>query len=211
MNFSPQYGVDIGATRSDDLDKLFFEEITKHKNPKVLNIGSGNVSQTRQMRETGATITSVDVIDYSKEYQEVRQMLGGIEFVHTDALIFLKTISDNTYDLACAQRMIHYLSYPQARLLLKEIRRTTKHSLYISVTGLESAIGIEYGDKNEEISERFSVLLQKEQQKFHITEPVCLYTQKEFQKLIVDSGWQIEKIWTSAFGNHKAVCLKKQE
>jgi hypothetical protein len=211
MKSSLQYGVDIGATRSDDLDRLFLLEIAKQKNPEVLNIGSGNANQSRKMSSGEAIVTSVDIVDYSEDYSdtEVQPKSGATKFIHADALTFLKTIPDNTYDFACAQRMIHYLPYHQAQLLLEEIRRTTEHSLHISVTGIESAIGIGYGDKNKEAPKRFCALPQEEREKFHITEPICLYTQDEFKKLLENSGWDIEKIWTSAFGNHKAVCIRR--
>jgi len=110
------------------------------------------------------------------------------------------------YDYALLQRVIHYFTYEQAVEILCRLKSITTGKLFISVTGIESAVGETYAGRDVSLSERFCVLEKSERETFMILEPVCLYSEKEFQSLLVDSGWNIEKFWTSAFGNSKAVC-----
>lgn len=193
------YGFDIGAERADDLDMRIIEAIKHMKFPSVLDLGSGRGGQTKRMTDAGATVTAVDIADYSDHYTT--------DFTQSDALSFVKNVPDKTYDVTCAQRMIHYLPHDQAIELLQHLRRITRHSLYISVTGLESAVGRAYSDKAKPIEERLTKLDPEEQTTFGISEPLCLYARDEFIELLSTSGWHIEHIWTSAFGNHKAVCV----
>lgn len=92
-------------------------------------------------------------------------------------------------------------------MLLTLVREITKNKLFISVSGLQSALGEAYQAATQPITRRFSRLGALAQKDFSISEPVCLYTKDEFKELLATTGWSIEQIWTSQFGNHKAVCI----
>jgi len=98
------------------------------------------------------------------------------------------------------------LPYDQAYSVLVWLREHIKEKLYISVTGLESDIGLHYADAHKPVEERFCALTESDAETFCITEPVCLYTPEEFIVLLQDSGWEIEECWVSAFGNIKTIC-----
>ena len=72
---------------------------------------------------------------------------------------------------------------------------------------MDSAVGENYAGKNLPLPSRFLKLDQAEADMFQIQAPVCLYTHDEFVALLEKSGWKIEEIWLSAFGNIKAVCI----
>ena len=91
--------------------------------------------------------------------------------------------------------------------LLTFLRTVVEDKLFISVTGLDTAIGENYAGKDLPLESRFLKLDQAEADMFQIQAPVCLYRQDEFVALLEKSGWKIEEIWLSTFGNIKAVCL----
>jgi len=207
-----QYGVDIGARRSDDLDRLLLEEVASLKISQekvtVANGGSGGPRQSVLMSEKGAHVTSVDILDYGEEYEMKR-----IKFCqsHISEWVKEQEKSGNIYDLSVLQRVIHYLPFQQAQDLLMSLRNITEQKLFISVSGIESAIGDYYEHKNLPIQDRFCKLEPEGQEKFSITEPVFLYSEEEFINLLTDTGWRVEKVWSSAFGNYKAVCVPENQ
>ena len=78
--------------------------------------------------------------------------------------------------------------------------------MYISVTGMESAVGEEYSGRDTPVRERFCSLTPQKADTFSIHEPICLYTEVEFVTLLEESGWTVQRCWQSAFGNIKAIC-----
>lgn len=207
--------MDVASTRADDLDKMILEEIRWLRNPKVLDLGCGEGGQSARMVMVGAQVLGIDIGDYRAEFESLNAEHGfkrkQLVFLKKDALSSLKNFSDKEFDLVCMQRMVHYLPYTEAVELLCDLKRVLKSKLYISVSGLDSEIGRDYKDKDLPVNERFSKLSEKDSGVFSISEPVCLYTKDEFVQLLEDSGWIVEEVWTSAFGNHKAVCIKKQD
>ena len=203
-----KFGIDIGSTRSDDLDKALQEEVRafvdnrqNSQRPSVLNIGSGLPFQSLLLTDLGADIVALDIEDFSSVYSPT-----SVDFVHSDVLSFLIGNPERKFSFVSAQRMLHYLKYSEALFFLTKLRTMNEGKLFISVTGSESAIGNAYPAKGMPITKRFSELEENTQETFSIYEPVCLYSQKEFTELLINAGWEIEKVWTSAFGNHKAIC-----
>ena len=89
---------------------------------------------------------------------------------------------------------------------LKFLRTIVQDKLFISVTGMDSAVGENYSGKNLPIVDRFVRLEPAEADIFQIQAPVCLYKKEEFIDLLKKAGWEVEDVWQSAFGNLKAVC-----
>lgn len=194
-----QFGVDIAATRADDLDKLLLTELSLKAGLSVLDIGSGAGGQSKRMHEIGAKVEALDIQDYSKYYAD-------IPFTCMDAMmISALDYAKGQYDYVLAQRVIHYLPYSEAYRLLSALGNITGTALYISVTGIESDIGKYYSDITKDVHSRFSKLEPEGRELFSISESICLYSRDEFETLLRKSGWSISKYWTSAFGNHKAI------
>jgi hypothetical protein len=104
------------------------------------------------------------------------------------------------------QRALHYLTYEEALTVLEYLYQKTSDRLFVSVTGLSSAIGDGYIDAQKKIEDRYCALGPLQSELFSITEPVCLYKKDEFVTLLEESGWAVDECWESAFGNIKAVC-----
>lgn len=208
------FGVDIGSARTDDLDKKVLEDIERHKGEeiRIFNGGSGAPPQSIAMVETGATrVRSVDLGNYIIAYEEIQNDFPEITFEGRNMLEWLREYQDSgkIFDLAVLQRVIHYFSYDQAQEILYHLRNLTRSRLYISVTGMNTAIAQEIARPeymNLSVSERFDTLTEEGKKRFSITQPVCLYTEKEFRELLERSGWMIKEMRESDFGNYKAVC-----
>lgn len=197
-----QYGVDVALERADDLDRLCIEAVRNATDCKVLELGSGRGGLTRRLVAVGASVTAIDIFDYSTEYSS----FTNTSFVHGDMRDIAQLLNHQTFDLCVVQRVIHYLPYQEALEVLVYLKSVVTGKLYISVTGIDSDIGDHYPAKAVPLAERFAFLDKVAQTTFSITEPVCLYTPVEFIVLLVTAGFEVEECWVSAFGNIKAIC-----
>ncbi|MFT7507432.1 MAG: SAM-dependent methyltransferase [Acidimicrobiales bacterium] len=226
------YGVDVALTRADDLDKKMLAYVTEHMSTEkrsndvlktsdvlsigevglvtVLDLGCGGGGQSLRLTSTGAQVLCVDVADYSDSFNTLRKehdlSATVLLFIQGDAAALEAVLDDQKFDICCFQRTIHYVPYDTALIILKCLRTHITDKLYISVTGIESDIGLNYNDTEKPVEGRFCTLGVEDSEIFHIDAPVCLYTPEEFMVLLQDSGWKIEECWVSAFGNIKAVC-----
>lgn len=196
------YGVDVAKKRADDLDRKILTTVSDGSHPAVLELGCGSGAQSRRLVAAGAVVTAVDIAAYDADWKEGL----SVRFHQADIRILPEILKGNVYELCLLQRTIHYLRYDEARALLKYLKSVVRSGLYISVTGLESDIGVHYADASKSVADRFGTLSFEDAEKFSITEPMCLYTPEEFIELLQSAGWKVEECWVSAFGNVKVVC-----
>jgi len=205
------YGVDVAVTRMDDVDRKLIAHIATKKHPRVLDVGCGAGGQSSRMAAAGAQVLGIDISDFSDAFETLRKtnLLSTqvLQFEQADMTRLQKVLQGRIFDDCCMQRVLHYVPYPVALQVLSTLRACVKDRLYISVTGLGSAIGTEYADTHKNVATRFCRLQEVDAVKFSIHEPVCLYTQEEFVTLLETAGWKVETCWVSAFGNVKAVCV----
>jgi ubiquinone/menaquinone biosynthesis C-methylase UbiE len=204
------FGVDVAVKRTDDLDKRMLEHLRSKDEARVLDLGSGAGGQSVRMVEVGAIVIAVDIYDFSAEFAQYRAERNWSEevlkFMSADIADLSNLLQGEKFTDASMQRTLHYLPYGKAMELLKFLRMAVQDKLFISVTGMDSAVGENYVGKNLPIAERFIKLESAEADIFQIQAPICLYRQDEFLTLLEASGWKVESLWQSAFGNLKAVC-----
>ena len=200
ISYGPQmtFGIDIAARRFDDLDKILLYEI--EPSSTVLEVGCGSGTLANKLHENGVSVIATDITPLKT---------ASLDFIQNDARRISDVLQNKSFDYAICQRMLHYLSYQEAQVFLKTLHYSVTKKLYISVSGLESEIGNHYQNASANVSERHNELTRLGKELFSIKEPVCLYTVAEFQVLLEETGWVVEKIWTSAFGNHKAIAFAK--
>ncbi|MFT7645083.1 MAG: SAM-dependent methyltransferase [Candidatus Paceibacteria bacterium] len=203
-------GIDVAIKRADDLDKLSCEHLSTKINPRVLDLGCGAGGHSVRMVKVGAAVTAVDSHDFSEEFKVHTQTENiseeQLKFICGDVTKLAELVPDESFTDAYIQRTLHYLTYEQAKKLLKFLHQITEDRLYISVTGIKSEVGVDYLGNGVPIKERFFALNHGRAETFSIYEPVCLYSESELVTLLEDSGWVIRKCWQSAFGNIKAIC-----
>jgi len=203
------FGVDVASNRADDLDTLLLEAIEQQSAPSVLDLAAGAGGQALRMAAVGGQVTCVDAHDFSKQFDESikasSMCAGNAQFVQADMLDFVQQFGKE-FDFVLFQRALHYVSYAVAQEMLHILSTKTRQQLYISVSGLESAIAEYYSCRSRGIEERFCFLTVEGRELFQMHKPVCLYSHAEFTQLLRLSGWDINTCWQSAFGNHKAIC-----
>jgi 2-polyprenyl-3-methyl-5-hydroxy-6-metoxy-1,4-benzoquinol methylase len=200
------YGVDISEHRMDDLDTFALQHIAKKQSPVVLDLGSGALGLSRRLASEGAMVVAVDQYDFSAN---LTASDNGIQVYSADMRDLEFVWRRYSIDDVVCQRTLHYVDYETAREVLSELYHHSNDQLFISVSGINSAIGECYPAAREPIATRFGVLTESGQEKFQITAPVCLYTKSEFITLLEDAGWEVVSCFESAFKNIKAICCHR--
>jgi len=207
-----QYGTDVAARRADDLDRAILAAVTaavvRGQRPTVLDLGCGSGGQAQRLAQAGAVVTAVDIMDYSAAISAHNAALLGaarpIEFVQSDITTYVQNHTI-VYDSMILQRVLHYMSYASAKAILLALKPQTTGQLYLSVTGVDSAIGALHPAADAPLPERFASLPASAAETFAITAPLCVYAQTEVFSLLQETGWYPERLWRSDFGNIKAV------
>ena len=197
------YGVDVTARRADDLDRKLITEVEKAGECTVLDLGCGAGGAAARLAAVGAYVTGMDQYDFSNDFNELVGECG--KFIHGDVTSISSLINNESFDHVLCQRILHYLQYESAVALLSELIPHTKKFLYLSLSGIESYLGEAYPDKHLPVASRFSQLTPDAQETFGIYNPLVLYTKDEAVELIQTSGWCVDEVWQSAFGNIKLV------
>lgn len=200
-----QYGVDISSQRLDDLDKLLLQAVADATEPTVLELGCGHGGLTLHLIESGANVYALDINDHTSELDTVLRT-GKVSFVVADMRTLPASYLSRSYDACVIQRSLHYIPQPDAVHLLHQLRTLVTGALYLSVTGMETDIAKYYSATDTPLAERFATLRAPGDDFFSITAPLCLYRKEEIIATITEAEWQIDKFWTSAFGNHKLIC-----
>ncbi len=195
------YGVDIAQRRADDLDAKMLAYIAAQSGVSVLDLGSGAGGQSVRMADAGAQVFAVDILDHASKNAHPH-----VTYIQGDMRAVEALTKGKAYDMCCLQRAIHYIPYADACALLQTLKKIVYGPLYISFSGLESDIGAQYPDAGKELADRFCALPRAAADTFSITQPICLYTPEECADLLCATGWHIEELWVSAFGNSKALC-----
>jgi SAM-dependent methyltransferase len=208
------YGIDISLQRTDSLDIALLDEVkaSQFKNLKVVDLGCGKGGQAVRLASSGCYVAAVDVQDFSKEIQESCKK----NKIPNDRVTFIKCDIRNTseylsadYHYFYSQRTFHYLEYQDSEDLLKTLRqhfvKNFKGKLFISVSGIDSELGEGYDDKNKQVQYRFCQLSKEMRNKHKIVLPVCLFSLDEFRNLLLNCKYSVDEIYTSDFGNVKAI------
>lgn len=203
------YGVDVAKERTDDLDRRLLAELAqepKKKGARVLDLACGSGGMSQKIVKLGAAVVAVDIEDYRHNFAAIREKLAvpeaELRFVQAD-LATLNLQDFGRFDFVLWQRAIHYLPYATAKDFLIRLRGVVNKRLFLSATGLETAVAEYYSAKEERPQNRFAVLGPLGRELFFIDQPVCLYRPEELVELLQDAGWQVEECWVSAFGNIK--------
>lgn len=210
---STKYGVDVAAARLDRLDRLCLAAVAERgaagQTSHVLTLGCASGGVETALVKADVKVTAVDVADYSAAFARLRAVTGvtkeQCDYVCADLVQWVAKADVSSVTHVVFQRTLHYLPYRQAQYVLELLSSCPGRVLYVSVTGLQSAIGDAYADADKSVQERWCQLPQTNQNLFHINAPVCLYTKEELQTLLSDTGWNVRSIATTAFGNHQVI------
>lgn len=204
------YGVDVAAVRADDLDRQLLSAIGGGAITSVLDLGCGSGGLVARAATAGAQVTGIDIATDARAWAATLTALPPTvptpQFIAGDMRAIATLLPINAvFDAIVMQRALHYIPQPDARALLEQLTAYAAHSLYVAVTGIDSAIGAQYPHAQIALEARFGPVLPAAATTFDLSAPLCLYTQAELVDTVTAAGWQVERVWTSAFGNHKLI------
>lgn len=212
------HGVDIASQRMDDLDQASLEGIktlveTFRQCPLVFDLGCGIGAHSVRMAEVGATVMAFDINDNEEAISKLAAengVLSRVTFARLDIRKGLAPIQKKP-SVVYSQRTLHYLKFDEAVSVLSMLveRAGPEMSFFISVSGLDSELGMGYAHANLPVEERFCELAPDMQEKHAIYGPVCLYRNFDMERLIECVGMTQTLVYSSPFGNVKAMAYKK--
>jgi len=208
---SPGFGVDVASQRMDDLDaaavahvRLLGAKLSVFR-PRAMDIGCGSGGMAGRLAEAGARVIAVDL-------SHVGVVIGhrAMTFIRGDMRRLNDLIHDAWYGTVSAivcQRAIHYLPYMEAVGVVRSMAGFLEDGgkLFISASGLGSELGNGYYATGAALCERFAPLATEMADKHGIRGRVCLYAEEDMRRLLDDAGLAIEKVYSSPFGNVKAI------
>jgi SAM-dependent methyltransferase len=211
------YGLDIAVARADALDcaALAFAETLAAYRPAALDVGCGHGAMAGRLALCGARAVAIDRAQQAANVARTYATLGGQgqppRFIQAD-LREIETLDlpEAPFFVIVCQRMLHYLPYADALTLVRKLNRVLARSgrLYLSASGLRSELGEGYAGAASACEHRWAPLAPAMSEKHHIRAPVCLYTEVDMRTLLKRAGYRVKALYTSDFGNIKAVaCL----
>ncbi len=209
------HGADISSQRMDDLDRKCIEYALKlgTESSFSVDIGCGLGIQGVRLAVIGIDTLLIDILNVSETVESLSRLLGvnNLKLLLKDARDITPDDFPKSPNIVISQRFIHYLRFGEAQSLISTISQTMqpKARLYISASGLHSELGDGYKDKETPIEHRYCELDSGMAKKHQIKEPVCLYSENDIQTLIEPFGFLPIEIWSSSFGNIKAIFERK--
>lgn len=202
------HGADIAAQRIDDLDRAcLFACTSPHQSVYALDLGCGSGAHTLRMLQAGAHVTALDIGDYAATFQKYSdEFPGAVQFIRAD-ISNLDVLNLSPLNIVYSQRTLHYLPFEEALRVLRLCAKLSQRSVrfYLSASGLSSELATDYPHLRVRVLSRFANLAAAMAEKHGMHSPVCLYSQEDFTYLLMEAGLRPLRVWTSPFGNVKAI------
>lgn len=210
-------GVDIASQRFDDLDQaalLYVQDFLSRRDnpPNVIDLGGGFGSMSARFALDGANVTFVDfdATQAQENFKQIENPLDDIRIIETDFKDLAIGDLGERIDVLYSQRAIHYISYQDAHRLLMSISNLMPSGarLFLSAAGCETEYGKTYPHRDRPVQERFAMVSPEMREKHHIWSPIVTYSKNDLAQLIESSGFVVDDINVSGFGNVKAMGSK---
>jgi SAM-dependent methyltransferase len=208
------HGIDISASRMDDIDRAVISFALAYKGKKVavdIGCGSGRVSIILALM--GFDVWLYDIQEMKEYFMRVGEALNISDRLHFQKVDISK-VGELTLPhdivIVLSQRTLHHVPYVHAQDALQEVvdNMISGGRLFLSVSGRESKLAIGYECANSPVTERFCEVGEVGKTTYSINGKVCLYTQTEVVEMVEGVGLLVEEVSTSAFGNIKLIGSK---
>jgi hypothetical protein len=214
-NLAGTHGVDISSQRMDDLDRkcLLFALEQKSDDLAAVDLGCGLGIQGIRLALTGIETLLIDSLDIENRVSQCSDLLNlqNIQFLKKDVRLLLPEDLPEKVQILYSQRFIHYLKFEEADSLIKMMagRMETGGRVFLSASGIDTELADGYADRGKAVRDRYSPLSEAMALKHQIHEPVCLYSEMDMKLLLKPSGFKEILVWSSEFGNIKAIFERK--
>lgn len=214
IRLSESFGTDISSIRLDDLDKRYFGHVlSAQEKPVCVDLGCGLARPSIAAATIGGVVTLYDSLELKDRFEFLSETipLPNLAFRKVDLSDCAPDVFPDNIDIIYSQRTLHYLTYGQVLELIRMLceRAVSGARLYLSVSGLRSELGVGYGGASLPVEERHHTLGQEMAEKHDILQPICLYTEEDMERLGKDAGLLAIDVYSSSFGNIKAILEKE--
>lgn len=208
-----QFGVDIALQRSDDLDNMAILQAYNQPGARALDAASAGGGQAFRLAQAGADTLAFDIEDYSIPFMEATKrndVSKRCRFLQCDLRDYDISKKHDPFNIIVCQRMMHYVPFNTALNIVAGFRNALSEggNLYISASGISSELGQGYAHKELPVESRYIELAPPMVDKHAIYGPVCLYSKSDMEQLLKRIGFKVVSIFTSPFGNVKAVATR---
>lgn len=208
------HGGDISSQRFDDLDKKALNYALNQNNSiTAVDIGCGFAAQGLRFSLIGADVTLIDAMDITDRVSIINDLFDMIqmEFINKDVRNLTGEDLPVKIDVVYSQRFIHYLTFSEAKDLLKLLNKNIAPSgrIFLSASGLHTELGEDYPDRDKLPKNRYSSLKPSVAKKHGIHDQVCLYEKQDMRELFEYADFEPIEVFCSGFGNIKGVAKKK--
>lgn len=202
---------------NDENERLALEECVKRqrfdRRVSALILPAGRCELAMQIARLGANVTAAETPVLQRDI-EGRVLAAGL----SDNIAYtpgeLPNVPENPpgepFDIIVVRRGLCSMPYEQARGVVRQLLLKLKigGKLYISILGLHSELGDGYPGGEHPIDQRFTQLSPSLAQKYGITGPVCLYSERNLFMLLLDAGASVLRTLTTTYGNVKGVAVR---
>lgn len=204
-------------TGNDEIERLSLEECVKRqrvdRRVSVLVMPAGHCQLGVKFARLGAQVTVADNADMQREIEGrilAAGLLDNVSFATCSLRTLPESLPGEPFDIIVVRRGICRMPYDEARQVIRQLLLKLKigGKLYLSVLGLKSELGDGYPAAELPMEERFTHLAPALEKKYGITDPVCLYTERNLFMLLLETGASVLRTLTTTYGNVKGVAVR---
>lgn len=190
-----------------ELDQWVLVELAKrHRSGEAVTamvVGTGAETQALRMAEAGARVLLLTDAD----------AIAHINIMSAPTRAFADTAMPlplQPFDIILSQRNLSTLRYTAALAALRcEMKRLKiGGKLFISLYGIHSELGESYPDGGKLVTERLAPVAPGPAKRYGLSEPVCLYSERNLFLLLMEAGGAVLKTSTSALGHVRGIAAR---
>lgn len=192
---------------SCEVDQWVLTELARRQRSgeavSALLIGIGAENQALRMAEANARVLLFSNGKAIKHVNIVQQPLASFSSLGNAEI----TLPLQPFDIILSQRNLSTLPYDSARQNVRHCLRRLKigGKFFISLYGMHSDLSDGYPDGEKLVGERLAPLAPEIAATYGLTEPLCLYSERNLFSLLMEAGGAILKTSTSALGHVRGI------
>ncbi len=204
-------------TGNDDFERLALEECIRRQRvdhrTSVLVTPAGHGELATSFAGLGADVVLGDALSVQRDI-EAFILAGGLGDKMRFAECVFPAVPDEIpgepFDIVVIRRGLCNWRYAEARKIVRQmlLKLRIGGKLFVSILGLHSELGDGYGDRDQRVEARYARLSPAMANKYGISEPLCLYSERNLFMLLLEAGASVLRTMTSTYGNVKGIAVR---
>ena len=204
-------------TGNDDFERFALEECIRRQRvdhrTSVLVTPAGHGELATKFASLGADVVLGDTLSVQRNIEALILAGGWGDKMRFTECVFLAVpdeIPGEPFDIVVIRRGLCNLRYEEARRIVRQmlLKLRIGGKLFVSILGLHSELGDGYGDHDQRVEARYARLSPAMTKKYGITEPLCLYSERNLFMLLLEAGASVLRTMTSTYGNVKGIAVR---